>query len=293
MNTNRQTTLIKGNKERTMKPTAAELIRWAGVAAMAAGIIFAGIQPFHPLDVLSSVTTNRWVIIQSVKAAMCLLGLLGMAGLYARQVKAVGWLGLAGYLLFSLFYALTLAFVFAEAFILPLLATQAPKFVAGFLGIINGQASEVNLGVLPALYSLTGLLGYVLGGLLFGIATFRARILPRWAAGLFAAGAVAPFVLAVLPHPLNRTFAVPMGLALVGLGNALWSERREPVTEPVPGTASPAPPHRSRVKSLETAWCRQDKRPCGRLSHCDFDSHLDNDHRARYLRNTVSIYPRS
>ncbi|MBA3947167.1 MAG: hypothetical protein H0X37_21720 [Herpetosiphonaceae bacterium] len=215
------------------------LIRWTGLSAMAAGIIFAGIQPIHPLDVLASVTTERWAIIQSLKMTMCLLGLVGMTGLYARQVKQVGWLGLAGYLLFSLFYALTMAFVFAEAFILPLFATQAPKFVEGFLGIINGHASEVNLGVLPALYNLTGLVGYVLGGLLFGIATFRAGILPRWAAGLFAAGALAPFVLAQLPHPLNRTFAVPMGIALAGLGYALWSERREPAEESIPDRASP------------------------------------------------------
>ena len=215
------------------------LIRWAGLAAMGAGIIFVAIQPIHPLDVLSSVTTGRWVIIQSLKTAMCLLGLLGMTGLYARQVKAAGWLGLAGYLLFSLFYALTACFAFAEAFILPLLATESPKFVEGFLGIINGQASEVNIGALPTLYSLTGFVGYVLGGLLFGIATFRAGILPRWAAGLLAVGAVAPFVLAQLPHPLDRTFAVPMGIALAGLGYALWSERGETVTEPVLGRGSP------------------------------------------------------
>ena len=213
------------------------LIRWAGLAAMGAGIIFAGIQPIHPLDVLSSVTTPRWAIIQTLKTAMCLLGLLGLAGLYARQVKEAGWLGLAGFLLFSLFFAHTLAFAFAEAFILPLLATEAPTFVEGFLGIFNGHPTEFNLGVLPALYSLAGV-GYVLGGLLFGIATLRAGILPRWAAGLLAVGAVAPFVLAVLPHPLDRTFAVPMGIALAGLGYALWSERREQVSDPVSGRAS-------------------------------------------------------
>ena len=86
------------------------------------------------------------------------------------------------------------AFDFAEAFILPLLATEAPKFVEGFLGIFSGHASEVNLGALPTLYALAGF-GYMLGGLLFGIATFRAGILPRWAAGLLAVGAVAPLVL--------------------------------------------------------------------------------------------------
>lgn len=241
MNANRQTTVMKGeHKESDMKITASSLIRWAGLAAMSSGILFIVVQTIHPPDVLSSVTTARWAIVHFLGVAMCLFGLLGITGLYARQVKESGWLGLAGYLLFSLFYALTLAFQFAEAFISPVLATEAPKFVHGFLGIPGGHASEINLGALPALYTLTGLLGYVLGGLLFGIATLRARILPRWAAGLLAFGAVSPPLLAsLLPHPLDRILAVPVGLALAWLGYALWSDRGETVTEPIPDTGSP------------------------------------------------------
>ena len=64
MNANRQTTVIQGsNKERTMKITASNLIPWAGLAAVVAGIIFAGIQPIHPADELASVTTGAWAII--------------------------------------------------------------------------------------------------------------------------------------------------------------------------------------------------------------------------------------
>jgi hypothetical protein len=211
------------------------LIRWTGAATMLAGLIFAAIQPFHPLDLLESVTTTRWAIIQSLKTAMCVFGLLGLAGLYARQAHAAGWLGLVGYLLFSLFYVLTLPFVFAEAFILPLLATEAPTFVQGFLGIFNGHPVETSLGILPLLYTLAGFAGYVLGGLLFGIATFRAGILPRWAAALLAGGAVSPLLLSsLLPHPLDRILAVPMGLALIWLGYGLWSERRASNVEPTP-----------------------------------------------------------
>ncbi|MGH8473340.1 MAG: hypothetical protein ACREVJ_12995, partial [Gammaproteobacteria bacterium] len=223
-----------------MKITTSKLIRWTGLSAMVAGIIFVVIQPIHPLDVLASVTTPQWAIIQSLKTAMCIFGLLGLTGLYARQANEAGWLGLAGYLLFSLFFLHTLPLAFAEAFILPLLATEAPTFVEGFLGIFNGNPVQTNLGALPALYTLAGFAGYVLGGLLFGVATLRAGVLPRLPAGLLAVAAVSPPLLSsLLPHPLDRSLAVPMGLALAWLGYALWSERREQASDPVSGRESP------------------------------------------------------
>ena len=180
-------------------------------------------------------------VVQSAQVAMCILGLLGLAGLYARQANEAGWLGLAGYLLFGLFYALTLPFVFAQAFILPHLATTAPAFVQSWLGIINPESPvEMNLGALPVLYWAAGFAGYMLGGLLFGIATFRAHILPRWAAGLLAvAGPLGPIAVALLPHALERYAGVPLGLALAWLGYELWSERRARASEPAPDGVSP------------------------------------------------------
>src|SRR5947208_5656147 len=137
-----------------MKITTSNLIRWTGLAALVAGIIFAGIQPIHPPDVLASVTTGAWAIITPLKTAMCLLFLLGITGIYARQVQEAGWLGLAGYLLLSLCGALQTAYVFAETFILPLLTTAAPKLVESFLGIASGHAREMHVGVLAALHTL-------------------------------------------------------------------------------------------------------------------------------------------
>jgi hypothetical protein len=238
MNTIHQPAIIKADKHSSMTITASSLIRWAGLAAMVAGIIYAGIQPIHPPDVLASVNTTAWGIITPIKTVMALLVLLGLTGLYARQVKETGWLGLAGFLLFGLSWALNLAFIFAEAFIMPPLASAAPQFVEGFFGIVNGHPIEMNLGLLPALYALVGIV-YLLGGLLFGIATFRAGILPRWAGGLLAGTALLTPLAAMLPHAIQRFAAVPVGIALAGLGYALWSERREKVSVFSPSMGGP------------------------------------------------------
>ena len=224
-----------------MKITASSLIRWSGLAALVAGLIFAGIQPIHPPDVLSSVTTGAWTIIISLKFAMCLLFLLGIAGIYARQVERAGWLGLAGFLLLSLCWWLQTGYVFTDLFILPVLANAAPQFVESFLGIVNpGSPVEMNIGALPAAYGLIGIL-YMLGGLLFGIATLRAGILPRWPAGLLAVAATLTPAAALLPHAIQRLAAIPVGLALAWLGYALWSERRARASDPAPGGGSPQP----------------------------------------------------
>ena len=214
-----------------MKITAPSLIRWAGLSALVAGICFVVLGLLHPPNVLSSVTTTRWAIVHSLALAMSLFGLLGMMGLYARQVERAGWLGLVGFLLLSLWLVLLLPFTFFEVFFLPLLATEAPTFAAGFLGIFTGAASEINFGVLAALWPLSTVL-LLLGGLVFGIATFRAGILSRWAAGLLAVGCVLSPAAALLPPAIQPLVVVPIGVGLAWLGYALFSERREQAADP-------------------------------------------------------------
>jgi hypothetical protein len=235
LNTTRQAAAIKA---RTMTPTAATLIRWTGISAMVAGSYYVAVGLFHPVETLAAVTTTRWLIVHALATAMCFFGPLGLVGLYARQVKETGWLGLAGYLLLTLFYALTFPFTFAEALLLPRLAAAAPTVVESYLGMFNGHPGAINLGIIGTVYTLSGLV-YILGGLLFGIATIRAGVLPRWAAALLALGTGLSPVASVLPEAHKALVAVPMGLALVWLGYALWSERREHATESVAGQGLP------------------------------------------------------
>jgi hypothetical protein len=214
-----------------MKVTASSLIRWSGLAALVAGLIFAIIQPIHPPDVVASVATSAWAIITPLKTAMCLLFLIGITGIYARQVNEAGWLGLAGFLLLIACWWLQTAFVFAEAFIAPPLASTAPGFVDGLLGISYGHTGGIDLGALPAIYGLVSIL-YLLGGLVFGIATLRAGVLPRWPAGLLAIAAVLTPAAALLPHAIQRLAAIPVALAIAWLGYALFSERRARASDP-------------------------------------------------------------
>ena len=106
------------------------------------------------------------------------------------------------------------------------------------MGMLVGPASKFDLGFMPTLWTLAGPI-YILGGLLFGIGTFRARILPRWAGVLLAVGTLMAPIAALLPNASQPKIAIPVGLALAWMGYALWSERREQAAEPVPGSARP------------------------------------------------------
>lgn len=216
---------MNNKNEKKRRITGKSLMRWAGLFAILAGILYICIQFIHPEDHISSVSTSLWVVIACTTSIMSLFSLIGITGIYTRQAEEADWLGLTGFILFSLFWLISMNFSFNEAFVLPLLTTDAPKFVEGIVGIFGGTTSTVNLGIFPLLAPIAAIL-YSLGGLLFGITTFRARIFPRMAGALLSFAAVVTFAAAVIPHPFDRILAVPMGLALIWLGYALWSERR-------------------------------------------------------------------
>jgi hypothetical protein len=234
MNTNRKT-----SKKSNTKMTASTLMGLAGLSAMAAGLSIVVLGMFHPANEPANVTTPTWIIVHIFAASLGFFGVLGLAGLYARQVEKAGWLGLIGFLLFSVWMTLVGFFSFIEAAILPHLASEFPPFVTGFLGMLNGIPSDVNLGVMPTMWNISTPM-FILGSLLFAIATFRAGILPRWAAGLLALGSLMVPVGALVPTELQaKIIMIPMGLGIGWMGYALFSERRAPASEPCPDLGIP------------------------------------------------------
>ena len=156
---------------------------------------------------------------------MSFFGVLGLTGIYLRQAARTGWLGLIGFILFSLWLVLIMGFSFVEAFVLPHIASSTHGFVVSWMGMFNGPAGKFDIGALTTAWQLAAPL-YILGGLLFGIATFRAAILPRWAGALLAISTVLAPIGALLPNASQPKLAIPVGIALAWLGYALWSEKR-------------------------------------------------------------------
>jgi len=207
-----------------MKITAPTLIRLAGLSALLAGICYVIVGIFHPANIPSSVTTTRWEVVHVFACVMSFFGVIGMAGLYARQAVKTGWLGLIGYLLLTFWFVLIMGFSFVEAFVLPHIASASPGFVQSWMGMFNSPSGTFDIGALPTLWTLSGPV-YILGGLLFGIATFRAGILPRWGGALLALSTLLAPLAAALPNASQPKTAIPMGIALAWLGYALWAER--------------------------------------------------------------------
>jgi hypothetical protein len=224
-----------------MTITTTGLTRAGGIAAAVAGTIFITVQIGHPGFDTYLAQTNEWVIRCSAKAVMCVLALVGITGMYLRQVRQMRVLGLVGYIVFVLGYLMMFCTEVVAVVFLPALTDKAPAFVDNVV-IASGSGTPAgDIGQVQTLFTLMGV-GYMLGGLLFGIALFRARVLARWAAALLAVATVATAAIAVLPASFERPMAVPEGVALIGLGISLWRDQRSVTTEPAAQPAAAAEP---------------------------------------------------
>jgi hypothetical protein len=211
--------------EHIMNITPSTLTRGAAAAAALAGLAYITIQFIHPADVVASLSTQQWMVVHVLSFTEAVLAVVGITGIYLRQVQRFGLLGLIGYLMFGFFFLLQLSFNFVEAFVAPLFVTDAPQISVDIVGLFGRYAAQSDLGPLAALPQAGALL-YVGGALLFGVAITRAGVLPRGAGILLiTAAALTPVAGALLPHTLERLAAIPMGLALIWLGCSLWSDQ--------------------------------------------------------------------
>ncbi|HET9649919.1 MAG TPA: hypothetical protein VFP34_17025 [Microlunatus sp.] len=216
-----------------MTITTSTLTRATGLAAVAGGLLFIAVQINHPLLNAPFTTTTEYTIRETAKIFMAVFSLIGITGIYLRQVRQTGVLGLIGYLVLGLGYLGIFSVQVVGVFVLPALAAGQPGYVNDVLGVATHGTPVGDIGQLGILINGAGV-AYIAGGIIFGIALFRARILARWAAVLLSVGAVATVATSQLPELTQRLFAIPVSVALIGLGYSLWREQRTTQTRPGP-----------------------------------------------------------
>ena len=221
-----------------MTVTSTTLTRGAAASAVAAGAVFIGVQVGHPPLDVTTIGTTEVVVRNTAKVAMAALALVGISGMYLSQVRRNGWLGLVGWAVLGLAYLSILATTMASAYVLPEVASSDPAYVTDVIAAVKGHETVGDIGALGVVLQVQGVL-YLGGGLLLGIALFRAGVLARWATLLLAVGGLVTAALAVMPDAFYRLLAFPNGIAMIALGISLWRSVR--VVEPVEVVTVPSP----------------------------------------------------
>lgn len=206
-----------------MTITPIGLTKAAAACAVGAGVLFIGVQIGHPQVNTETIQSTNVFIRDQFKLLMALLALVGLAGIYLSQIRRNGLLGLIGYTLLSLGFLAILCDEYVSSYLLPELAKSNPAYVNDLLvlGTSRGTSRGADVGLMHTVTSLRGIL-YLGGGLVFGIALFRAKVLARWACVLLAVSGLASVVLSLMPDAFYRLLAFPNGIAMIGLGYSLW-----------------------------------------------------------------------
>ena len=216
---------IDQDLEQDMTITPTTLTRGAAAAAVGAGLLFIGVQLGHPTLDATTVGTTEVVVRNSLKMLMAVLSLIGITGMYLSQVRRNGVLGLVGYVVLASCYLLITGMTYLAAFVLPQLVTTDTAYVADVITQIKGGTPAGDIGLLAVALPVQDF-AFLVGGLIFGVALFRARVLARWATGMLAVGGVVTILLAVMPDAFYRLLAFPNGIAMIGLGYSLWTTTR-------------------------------------------------------------------
>src|SRR4051794_26149256 len=112
-----------------MNVTASGLTKAAAAAAAIAGSIFIAVQLGHPATGTFTTETTHWVARSCAKTAMAALALAGITGMYLRQYRKAGILGLIGYLGFAAGYLAMFSVEIIAVTVLPTLVHTEPRFV--------------------------------------------------------------------------------------------------------------------------------------------------------------------
>ena len=192
----------------------------SGVAVVVSMVLAWLVVPYERLGQTEAYLTTSY----SVSSGLRLLGMVllvwGLIGIYGPQSRAAGTFGLWTFVFVFLGTGLAVGNVWAEVFVYPTLAQIAPDMLSG--AGFETEAAYMSTG-LSISYPL-----FFLGLIMFGAATFWARVYPRWIALLLIISVPVTMFL----DPTAGTFQESIGPALWGFAVAAlgWYALRAPTS---------------------------------------------------------------
>jgi hypothetical protein len=201
---------------------ASKLRLWGGVltAVVGALLVLFGVLPLLLLPtsepLIEWVRDADWSWLNGLALIATVLTPLALVSLYFRQVEESGKLGFVGFVMSYIGAVLFLGVQFDEAFVWRILASEAPA-------LLDPNGPMLTNPGFSTIYLFMGIL-YILGFVLFGIATIRARVFPRGAAVLLIIGVPLFAGGFFLPQFLRAIGALLAGAGLIWMGLS----RREP-----------------------------------------------------------------
>src|SRR5215212_1616381 len=164
----------------------------SGLALVASLLLEWLVVPFEQLGETEAYLTGSYFLSSGLRLLSTVLLGWALIGIYERQSRAAGTLGLWALVVTFLGTALLAGNNWAEVFVWPTLAQVAPN-------VLSGQATEAPV------YLLTGII-------LSGAATLWARVYPRWAPVLL----IVSIPLILFLDPTSGTFQESIGQILLG-----------------------------------------------------------------------------
>ena len=192
-----------------------------GMAVVVSVLLAWLVVPYERLGITEAYLTTSYSVSSGLRLLAFVLLAWGLIGIYGPQSRAAGTFVLWTFVVLFLFTALAVGNVWAEVFVYPTIAQIAPAMLSG--AGFETEAAYMSTG-LSMSYPL-----FFLGLILFGAATFWARVYPRWIALLLIISVPVTMFL----DPTAGTFQESIGPALWGFAVAaygFYALRRAPST---------------------------------------------------------------
>ena len=154
--------------------------------------------------------TSSYLLSSGLRLLGLVLLVWGLIGIYGLQSRAAGTFGLWAFVAVFFGTALSVGNTWAEVFVWPTLAQAAP-------GMMSGSATDMSSYLIVGLQVSFPLFG--LGLILFGAATFRAGIYPRWQSVLLIVSIPVTMFLDPTPGTFQESIGqIMLGVAVAALG---------------------------------------------------------------------------